>query len=189
MYIWKVENAHVIVMVYDSRRDTLKSKSLIIHLYRRYVVCCLTNPSRWSAMFSSELPGRMSFFSRPPWMWRAWLTPAIATTRARRVTTAAASMVIRQERSDKEEKLKGGWQLVIFTGEGLVLVSVRCPLCAGVLANFSGGNILTGSLYTPLGHWLETTQESLRKMQLHKREQGTGWRKKRILIWDLTRSI
>lgn len=53
----------------------------------------LTISSKLSAIFSSD-PGRRSSLSRPPWMWIARLTPAIATTRARRVTSADVSMAL-----------------------------------------------------------------------------------------------
>ncbi len=119
-----------------------------------WVLCCLTSSSKWSAMFSSE-SGRMSFLSRLPWMWRARLTPAIAITRARRVTTAAVSMVsnwgeglmtkaggkFRSSDSTCWDQRLGSWR----TEERLVLLGVKCPFLCSVLADFSCGSVLAGS--------------------------------------------
>lgn len=78
------------------------------------VVCCLTSPSRWSAMFSSE-PGSTSFLSRLPWTWRAWLTPAIANARARRVTAAPVSMVSNWRRGQMNSDDRGCRGLSCYT--------------------------------------------------------------------------
>lgn len=130
------------------------------------LICCLTSPSRRSAMFSSELPGSMSFSSPPPWMWRAWLTPAIARIRARRVITAAVSMVWRW-RGGQTEGEKVGWANFWNSQVG-VLQSKRenhpdrglvFSLC-GVVMIFTGGIMLSGFIYTlrsggwkPLKSW------------------------------------
>lgn len=81
---------------------------------------CLTSPSRWSAIFSSE-SGSASFLSRPPWMWSARLTPAVATTRARRVTIAAVSMVSKRKR-------RFGWIPLSEADEGFWSSNCTCWL-------------------------------------------------------------
>lgn len=159
-----------------------------------WVVCCLTSPSRWSAMFSSE-PGRMSFLFGLPWMWRAWLTPAIAITSARRVTTAAVSMVSnwRGGQMNADDQGRGRFLLSDYTcwlgsapEERRVLLRVKCPLC---VASWLTSVVVTSSLgliYTSRS-LAGDPHESWRRMLLCKGEQG--WKKNHQLKWDLTRSI
>lgn len=66
----------------------------------------LTISSTLSAIFSSD-PGRSSL-SRTSWMWRARLTPAIAMTRARSITSADVSM---SWNSGGDRKREAGWDV------------------------------------------------------------------------------
>lgn len=107
-----------------------------------WVICCLTSTSRRSAVFSSELPGWMSFLSKPPWTLRAWLAPAIAMIRVRRVTTAAVSMIFQLGRiADCYRSL----QMMLFKQKRASSWAwFEFSLC-GALARFIGGSQLSGS--------------------------------------------
>ena len=162
-----------------------KSVSWGVKSQRLWVVCCLTSPNRRSAMFSSELLGRMSFLSTPPWIWRAWLTPAIATSRARRVTTAAASMVVvwtggGQMKADEKSKrfqssdshlltsAAPGEQRKDSSWSGLVVLCARCSWLTSVVVTS-----LLELIYT-LCSQAGNPQESWRSMLLYKGEQDGG---------------
>lgn len=72
--------------------------------------------------------------------------------------------------------------------KGLSCSGVKCPLR---VASWLTSVVLTSSLgllYTSRS-LAGNPQESWRKMLLYEGEQGTGQRKRRPLIWDLTRSI